>query len=312
MTLLLSKRAIAATAALCAQATLAAEPADDFTPVIETSDVDLFYRLYEAADGAPSAETLQTDYIDAGSEGLKALARRRRVDGARIAEAVEKRPRLYEKARDCANVLPAAKARLEDALRQLRTIYPEARFPAVTIAVGRGKPVGIGYPDTGVQIGLEAMCAAAFLNPDIEDRFVHVIAHEFVHVQQSPALGAKIEDGEPTVLDVSLQEGVAEFVGELISGDIAYGSLRGDVAGREAEIERAFLADKDKTDLSVWVYNSTPDAPGDLGYWVGYRIARAYHRNAEDKRQAIRELLETDDPDAILEASGWRPGVILD
>ena len=280
-------------------------------PIIVTKDVDRFYTLYDETDGRPSAEELQR-YIDEGSPGLKVLAERRRVTGARIAEAIEASPEIYRNARSCAAALPAATERLDEALARLFELYPQTRTPAVTIAVGRGKPVGIGYRDTGVQIGLEALCAAEFLNPDIEDRFVHVIAHEYVHVQQSEELAARVGGEAPTVLDVSLSEGVAEFIGELISGDIAYGSLRGDVAGREEEIERAFLADKDKTDLSDWVYNSAPDAPGDLGYWVGYRIAKAYYQNTDEKTQAISGMLELTDPNTFLEASGWYPGIELD
>src|SRR5690606_39387977 len=81
-------------------------------------------------------------------------------------------------------------------LHDARPIYPEATFPPVTIAVGRGRPVGIGHPTTGVQIGLEALCATDFLNPNVEDRFVHVIAHEFVHVQQDSALRSEEHTSE--------------------------------------------------------------------------------------------------------------------
>lgn len=280
-------------------------------PVIVTTDVNRFFMLYDLADGRPSASDLQA-YIDTGSEGLRVLAERRDVTGARMAEAIRSRPVIYEQARECAKALPDVTTRLEASLSRLFEIYPEARSPKVTIAVGRGRPVGIGYPDTGVQIGLEALCAAAFLNPDVEDRFVYVIAHEYVHVQQSVALTARVNGETPTVLDVSLSEGVAEFIGELISGDVAYGGLREATQGREDEIETAFLADKDKTDLSDWVYNSRRDKPGDLGYRVGYRIARAYYENSADKRQAVADMLDVTSPNAFLEKSGWYPGIDLD
>ena len=47
---------------------------------------------------------------------------------------------------------------------------------------------------------------------------------------------------------------------------------------------------------------------GDLGYWVGYRIVKAYYQRAADKQQALREILELSDPKAFLAKSGWRPG----
>lgn len=36
---------------------------------LDISDVDLFYRLYEATDGRPTAEQIQSGYIDVGSPG---------------------------------------------------------------------------------------------------------------------------------------------------------------------------------------------------------------------------------------------------
>ncbi|MBD9436561.1 lytic murein transglycosylase [Pseudoxanthomonas sp. PXM03] len=278
--------------------------------VVQTDDVALFYRVYDAAGGKPTAAQLQRDYLEQGSEGLRLFARLRNTTGQRIADAVARDPALYADARRCLAVLPQARARLEKALRDLGGLYGEARFPPVTIAIGRGKPIAIGAPDTGIQVGLEALCDADWLNADAEDRIVYVLAHEYVHVQQVNA--HKLSDKPaPTVLEISLLEGIAEFVGELVAGEIAYGRTAAMAAGREQEIETRFAADIDKTELKDWVYNTTPEQPGDLGYWVGYRIAKAYYRNAPDKRQALREILEMDDARAFLARSGWHPGMVL-
>ncbi len=277
-------------------------------PVIQTEDVDRFYKVYEAAGGHPTADQLQRDYLDPGSEGLHHLAKVRDVTGTRIAEAIVKHPEIYSDARRCMVVLPRVRQRLKVALRKLGRLYPEARFPPVTIAVGRGKPVGVGSPDTGLQIGLEALCATTWLDPNVEDRFVHVIAHEYIHVQQSAALD---DDEHPTVLERSLIEGVAEFVGELISGEVAYSGLQASTQGHEKQIESAFVADEDQTDLSKWLDNSTLEKQGDLGYWVGYRIVKSYYQHAPDKRRALREIIEMTDPKAFLAKSGWYPGISL-
>jgi hypothetical protein len=280
-------------------------------PVVQTTDVDLFYRIYDQAGGHPTAEQLQHDYLDRGSDGLRVLARERNVTGQRIADALAKTPSLYTGARRCLAVLPRARDRLEAALRELGRLYPEARFPPVTIAIGRGKPVAVGAPDTGIQVGLEALCAIDWLNPDVEDRIVYVLAHEYVHVQQVRAQPLT-EKENPTVLEISLVEGIAEFVAERIAGQVAYSRNAALAVGHELEIETRFAADLDKTDLSDWAYNATPDTPGDLGYWVGYRIAKAYYRHAPNKRRALREILQMEDPKAFLERSGWYPGIELD
>lgn len=307
---------IAACALACASPTAMAHDASKTEAgstsgaVVHTADVDLFYRVYDAADGQPTAEQLQRDYLDAGSDGLHTLARLRKVTGDRIAAKLADNPALYEDARRCAAALPPARARLEAALLELGRLYPEARFPPVTVAISRGKPVAVAAPDTGIQMGLEALCAVDWLNPDLEDRIVYVLAHEYVHVQQVNA--AAITDKEsPTVLELSLVEGIGEFVGELIAGDVAFVHTV-DAAGREREIETRFAADLDKTDLSDWLYNGTLETPGDIGYWVGYRIAKAYYRNADDKDAALRGMLEMSDAKAFLARSGWHPGIKLD
>ena len=274
-------------------------------PEIHTEDVDLFYKIYDAAGGHPTAEQLQRDYLDAGSEGLHQLAKLRRVTGVRIAETLAKSPELYSRARSCMAVLSRVSERVDVALRTLVRLYPQARTPPVTIAVGRGKPVGVGSPVTGLQIGLEALCSAEWMNPNAEDRFVHVIAHEYAHVQQAVVL---VDKEHLTVLERSLIEGAAEFVSELISGKPGYAHFPALTAGREKEIEIAFAADIDLTDLSRWIDNSTMEQGNELGTWVGYRIVKAYYQRVPDKQQALREILEQADAKAFLVKSGWRPG----
>lgn len=276
---------------------------------LDTADVELFYRLYDETGGRPSAEQLQARYIDAGSPGLRVFFDARRTTAARLAEAIAIRPEIYRKARACASTLPKVKGRVDTALARFTTLYPQARVPSVTVAVGRGKPIAIGSPVTGVQVGLEALCAADFIDPDAEGRFVGVLLHEYAHAQQSPLL---TEKEKPTVLEAALVEGGAEFVTELLIGRPAYVYFGPLTKGREREIETAFAADLDKTDLSAWFYNSTPEKPADLGYWAGYRIAKAYYAKASDKQAALRDILAVSDAHAFLAASGWTPGMTLE
>ena len=280
-------------------------------PEIQIGDVYRFYKLYDATGGHPTADQLQHDYLDPGSDGLHNLAKARNVTGARIADNIAKHPEIYSGARQCMAALPRARQRVGGALRKLGRLYPEARFPPVTIVVGRGKPIGIGSAATGLQIGIEMLCAVKWDNLDVEERFVRVIVHEYIHVQQFPALD---DDEHPTLLERSLIEGGAEFGTELILGqpaEVTSPPLRAATLGHEKEIESAFVADEDNTDLSKWLDNSTLEKPGDLGYWVGYRIVKSYYRHAADKRQALRDIIEITVPKAFLAKSGWYPGIVL-
>lgn len=126
---------------------------------------------------------------------------------------------------------------------------------------------------------------------------VHLLAHEYAHIQQPEALQA-LEPGNPeaTVLRISLGEGAAEFIAELISGGISEQWLTVWTKGREEEIGEAFLRDRDKTNLSAWLYN-------------GYRVVRRYYFHASDKHAALEKIFNMNDPKAFLAASGWRPGL---
>lgn len=283
-------------------------------PEILVDDVMRFYALYDANDGSPSAEQLESEYLALGSPSLKEFAQLRRVTGERIAARIGTDPEIYENARRCMEVLPAVKQRLAASLAKLSEMYPKAAYPPVAIVVGRGRPVGIVNP-SGATIGLEALCAADFMNPDLEDRFVYVIAHEYAHTQQVAARNPP-EAGDPraTVLRRSLVEGGAEFVAELISGGVGNARHAQWTRGREAEIETAFVDDMHGTDLSAWTdnYRQVPDEPYDMGYWVGYRIVKAYYQGAADKNAALARILEMDDPEAFLAESGWRPGMTIE
>lgn len=273
---------------------------------ISTGNVALFYQVYDAAHGTPGAEALQRDYIDRGSEGLRQFVPNRIISGAALAKTIIANPAVYEQARQCVAVLPAAKTRLAGAFRRLAAIDPAATFPPVTILIGRNNSGGT-TGKAGVLIGLEVACGSSWLQKDLAARLYHLIAHEYGHVEQAPELD---DDTKPTtVLKQSLIEGGAELIAVLISGEVSNIHLQAWTKGREREIGEAFVADADSTDISHWLYNGvgTPEHPGDLGYWVGYRILKAYYDKARDKRAALRTILALKDPKAILAASGWTP-----
>lgn len=282
------------------------EPADALAEV-RTDDVARFFQVFDAAGGRPDADALQRGYLDAGSDALREFSELRVGSMERLAKAIVDKPALFEKARTCDSKLPEIRSRVVEALDKLDTVLPSARFPPVTVLVGRGTTGGVTTP-AGVVIGLETLCNADWMQADVGDRFVHLIAHEYVHVQQH---GAAVEVVEPTLLYQVLLEGGAEYVGELISGQVANAHLQDWAGGRECALGRGFMVEKDGTELSRWLYNGPGDDErrGDLGYWIGHRIARAYVDAADDRQQAIVELLDVrpETASALFEASGWQP-----
>ncbi|MGR4891500.1 DUF2268 domain-containing putative Zn-dependent protease [Sphingopyxis sp. LARHCG72] len=277
---------------------------------IVTSDVDRFFALADDPALAAQPEQLAARYLADPSPGLVEFMALRRITPEKLAAALRDKPHVFADARGCAAKLPDVRARLVAATDRLAQIYPAARFPPITVAIGRATTAGTANAK-GLYIGLEALCAAKFIEADDEDRFVHVIAHEYVHAQQPLA---QIEDREETVLRAALVEGAAEFVAEQMSGSVGYPLLHIWAKGREKELETAFLAEKDARAIgSRWLYNrqGADGWPGDLGYWVGYRVAKSYYNRAPDKAAAIKAIIEMRDPAAFLAESDWTPGMAL-
>jgi hypothetical protein len=101
----------------------------------------------------------------------------------------------------------------------------------------------------------------------------------------------------------------AELLAELTTGHIAASS--GDAYGdaHEPEIWRDFKHDMHSKDYSQWIYDgwnrkALDNRPVDLGYYVGYRITKAYYNKLADKRKAVRDILSIRDFDDFLVRSG--------
>lgn len=276
--------------------------------VFHTDDVDRFYAVYDATHGQPSVEALQARYLDPGSAALHQFVVLRIDNAVALRKAIAAYPAVYDGARACSASLAATQQQLPAIYAKLGDLYPSAQFPPVTFVIGRNSTGGTTAVD-GIVVGLETMCRMTQMGADVGVRFAHIIAHELAHVQQ-PASRVDAPPGA-TLLFQALLEGGAEFMDEMTSGDVSYVHLKAWTRGHECAIESAFAKDAAGTDISHWLYNGvgTPDKPGDLGYWVGYRIAKAYVANASDKKQAIADLLNVtpDNAAAFLKRSGWAP-----
>jgi hypothetical protein len=111
-----------------------------------------------------------------------------------------------------------------------------------------------------------------------------------------------------TLLAQAFTEGSADFVGEMISGAHINGTAHRYGLPREREWWAEFRERTTGTDYAGRMYGKPPgERPADPGYFIGYRIAQAYYRNAADKGVAIREILRAADVPAILARSGYHP-----
>lgn len=298
-------RSLLALIAIALASTAAQAAGDPFAARVRYDDVDRFYRVYDMAHGRPSAAQLRHGYLETGSIGVRDFVPNRIVSSKALAAKIAGDRPMYERTRLCRAALPHVERRLRAAYLAFQTALPEAELPDTTILIGRGNSGGTTSP-TGVLIGLEVVCDPAAGTVPLDMRLFHLVAHELAHTQQATFRG-------DTLLAAALNEGVAEFVGELISGAPANSEMFAKALVRAPEIERAFAAEMNGAEIKRWLYNGpgTNAWPGDLAYWVGYRIAKSYYDRVPDKRAAVRTMLKSTDAKAFLTESGWAPAAEL-
>lgn len=193
-----------------------------------TSDIPRFWRAYDGATLANAAARFQRVYIDSGSAGVHDFVAGRLENGRELAGTVAARPRFYAAIR--ANTLAIDTARavtgaVGASFRRVKTLYPDAVFPDVYFVVGRLNSGGT-VSDRGLLIGVEINARDANAPTDELNDWERavtgtaaalpgVVAHELTHMQRR---GGDPEHGAATLLARSLNEGAADFIGELISG----------------------------------------------------------------------------------------------
>lgn len=141
------------------------------------------------------------------------------------------------------------------------------------------------------------------LKANVFSNVLLTIVHEQVHYQQSNSDAAH----ENTLLAYAIREGSADFIAGLIAGEnkkkpaFIYGEQH------EKDLWEQFNTDMEGFDINKWMYNAgTEEKPGDLGYYVGYKIVQAYYMGSYDKKQAIDDILNIKDFHAFLKRSGYR------
>lgn len=312
--------AIASCDATTAPAAIPANPDD---VMFVTADITHFWNAYDAGGKNGDTAAFRRIYFDSASSGLKDFISSRALTPLRLAQMVQAYPRYFASIR-ATNLRYTANdavvTRVRANFTAIKALYPPAVFPPVTFLVGRFSSGGTTAA-SGMLIGTEFYSLAPGtptdeLTPFARDN-VHaldsipmIIAHEHTHILQAHA-GGIFGKRNATLLEQSLTEGSADFVGELVSGGninariVAYG------LAHEADVWADFRTQMNGTDVSRWLYNqgtATGDRPGDLGYFVGYRIAKAYYDGMSDKAQALKDIIEVRDATAFLTRSGYNPG----
>ena len=298
-----------------------------------TSDIDNFWRAFDLANKETERKrkiaVYQREYLDKGSAGLKDFVRMRIKTAENLYDTIEKLPRFYASVRPLILRVREMEKRMRKSFRRFKQIYSDALFPDVYFVIGVANTGGTAS-ENGLLIGTELygltdktprdefielfrnfkpnakderelrLLAAKYTDVALKpiEGIPAIVAHESCHFNQKyPALD--------TLLAKALQEGACDFIGEKISGELMNPAQKTYGEKHEAELWREFQAEMNGKNEKNWMYNAltVKTRPPDLGYFIGYKISRSFYKNARDKRQAIRDILQIKDFPAFLQQS---------
>jgi hypothetical protein len=278
---------------------------------IVTSDITNFWRAYDMAKPETQLEIFKREYIDKGSIGLQDFVKLRISSAEALTKNINSHPKYYASIRESTLRIESFRPQIRAAFYAMKYLYEDAVFPDVYFLVGRMTSGGT-LSNRALLIGAEMYGRTP--NMPVEelgdwhrqvlatvDGVPHIVAHELIHYQQRKMAASN------TLLSQSIREGSADFLAELISGRHINTHLHVYGNPNEKQLWEEFKKGMLGNDNKRWLYNGpmSKDRPGDLGYYMGYKIAEAYYNKAADKRQAVRGILEIKDFEQFLKDSGY-------
>ena len=281
---------------------------------IVTDDIHHFWEAYDLAakDSANTRSIYKNYYFDKSSLGMQDYMGAKVSSIDYFVKHIKSHPKLYKTIRENTLQTDAYKKEIQKSFKNFKKLYAEAKFPDVYFVMGAFTSGGTVSP-AGLLIGINQMSDSESVNTEELDfgnkllmnkskYLPNVIAHELIHFQQD---GMK---KDTITLGYVIKEGMADFLGELISGETANRKIFDWAKGKEKQIWKDFKKDMYYDRYYNWIANyntASEDSYPDLGYWIGYEICKSYYENKRDKKQAVVDMLNIKDYQKFLAESKW-------
>lgn len=263
---------------------------------IDTSAVTQLVELRKASPLMP-ALLLEEQLLANDAGGLTLLQRR--------FQTTEKLQQFYTSLDEkdwiaiqrCAAQLKALEPEF-DSIREKLTELTNVPLGNVNVfgVVGAGNTAATASPSS-VVLGLEMICASGENPLNTALTLENYMAHELVHVVQYRL--TKRTNFRFNLLEISLLEGSADYVADMLLGDeYMLDDVRSEHGERQGRtLLQSFEPAMLQYDYAPWLYTPMEAMPMDMGYWIGFQLAVAYIKNGG----ALIELLTLDDATVIYE-----------
>lgn len=273
---------------------------------IVTSDLPLFYQAYHKVlqDTTKADSIFYHKYIVKGSVGLHSIY----SDNIWNIDRLSRTVLIHEKKfySSIEKIVLASdfisESDIKSALKKIKVLYEEATFPDIYITMGIHKT---GAKESAAGPGL-IVCAEFFTKSNQVDiseltpfhkaawypsrQLTWITLHELCHSLQKHTIPS-------TLLDYAIIEGSCDFIASIVLEEDP-GFLPYHAYGEQHEVAlwKEFKKEMHLKNVENWLWNNAfegqeMNSPADLGYYVGYKICESYYNQADDKKAAIKEIL---------------------
>jgi len=297
------------------------ENIDNFEIILDP--MNTFWSYFDAAIAdTTKAKELLSEYILKGSPAIKDYyhIRYENVDNM-YRTMILKNPDFYKYLKNAVSEEQLNEVAIESKqmMVQFAKLYPRAVFPKTYIVPDLINSSGT-LTELGLYVGLtmfaksENMPQQNLNNWQLStitefDNMKFDLVHELMHYQQSYS----DEENENLLLGKLIREGACDFLVSLLTEkhEMSQAVNRRLDYINDPKIWAVVLEELKRDlygqDLSKWMHNGggIKDRPSNLGYTVGYLICKSFYDNSADKKQAVYELLNTDNFKKIIEESEY-------
>lgn len=280
-----------------------------------TSDIDLFWALYDNHLPTISRQIIQNEYIDKGSIGLKDYdSQKNLVSSLASRLKLEEYQSYYTSIRHNTVDLDSVILKVDDAIFRLKAIYPNTKFTNVYFLVG-ALSAGGRVSNNGLLIAVEMFSKTETTNTENLGEWLNsvtrtksflpsIVLHELIHFQQKAV-------SNNNLLEQSIKEGMADYLSKYLLPNEPFMNHHLHTFGDSIEFE---IWNKFKIEMDLpynnteWLYSgkSTLEGyPADMGYYVGFKIVESYVASHNNEKEAIQEMLSERDYISLFEHSNY-------
>ncbi len=293
---------------------LARTPSIELTTNIKSKAAEAEFVLTDAHNfvralkliqtGADTVSTLQTEYFDKATAGLKQMLIKYPFSAGSLARAMTKYPEKYDRIEHNVALIETRIPQYRQAYARYQEFVPEIIFPPTFFLVDRNRGIGSGSPD-GQLISIERRTDESI------GRLENLLVHELTHFQQLHAAGSDefyaVFNAKKSLLALAIREGTAQFMARRITDGKSKAEARAFILADEKAVWQDFQTQMMSADTSNWMWSTpeNPDQPRDVGYEMGALIVEAYYKNADNKKEALAEMFAVKDFARFLADSGY-------